>query len=132
MADSVVSGYLREVQADSSLGPLIVKGPAASGGAVPVTTTSSAALTSAGPVSVASSATVVTLKTANTARRQLTIYNESTQVLRVKRGSAASATDYSFQLAPLDYYEAPMPIYTGVLTGIWVAANGFAQVDEGV
>lgn len=132
MADSVVSGYLREVQADSSIGPLIVKGPAATGGAVTVTTTGGAALTSAGPVSVASSATVVTLKAANTARRQLTIFNESTQVLRVKRGSAASATDYSFQLAPLEYYEAPTPVYTGIYTGIWVAANGFAQVDEGV
>lgn len=132
MADSVVSGYLRTVQADSSIGPLVVTGPTASGGAVPVTTTGSAVLASAGPVSVASSATVVTLKAANTARRQLTIFNESTQVLRVKRGAAASATDYSFQLAPLDYYEMPTPIYTGILTGIWVAANGFAEIDEGI
>lgn len=132
MADSVVSGYLREAQADNSVGPLIVKGPAASGGAVTVTTTGSSALTSAGPVSVASSATVVTLRAANTSRRQLTIFNESTQVLRVKRGAAASATDYSFQLAPLGYYEMPTPIYTGILTGIWVAANGFAEVDEGI
>lgn len=80
---------------------------------------------------VASSASVVTLKTANSSRRSLKIFNESTAVLFIKDGAAASATDYSVQVAAGGYYEFPQPIYGGVVTGIWASANGAAQVTEG-
>lgn len=90
-------------------------------------------LTRAVVARVASSATVVTLKAdSGQSRRSLQIFNESTAILYVKHGSAASLTDYTLQIAPSGYYEAPQPIYRGIVTGIWAAANGAAQVTEGL
>jgi hypothetical protein len=89
-------------------------------------------LTSNTTARVASSATVVTLQAANAARRALKIFNESTSVLYVKDGSVASITDYSVQVQPGQGYEWPLPIYTGIVTGLWVSANGAAQLTEGV
>lgn len=78
---------------------------------------------------VTSSATAVTLLAANGSRNQATIYNESTQVLYVKFGTGASATDYTLPIAGGGYYEFPVR-YLGVVTGIWVSADGFAQMTE--
>lgn len=80
---------------------------------------------------VAASATVVTLLAANTSRRRVIIYNESTASLRIKLGSAASATDYTYRLGAGDTYESPTDwVYTGIVTGIWDSATGAAQVTE--
>lgn len=86
---------------------------------------------------VASSATVVTLKALNLDRMGLMIYNSSTSRLFIKFGAAASLTDYSFVLAPLDssavgdFWEHPQGyVYTGIVTGIWASANGSAQITE--
>jgi len=79
--------------------------------------------------SVASSATVVTLKAANTLRRGCTVYNNSTQILYVKLGSSASASSFTVKMQPDDYYEVPAK-YNGIITGIWAAANGAALVTE--
>lgn len=79
---------------------------------------------------VASSVSVVTLQAANTARRGWTVYNDSTAVLYVKFGAGASATSYVVQLAAGGYYEMAAPIFTGIITGIWAAANGNARVTE--
>lgn len=91
------------------------------------------ASTSATTDRVPSSATVVTLLTMNPLRNQAIIYNESTQTLKIKLGSGASATDYTLPIAggtPTGgYYELPVR-YTGIITGIWDLANGFAQITE--
>ena len=80
---------------------------------------------------VSASATAVTLLAANTNRRRVIIYNDSTAVLRVKLGSAASATDYTYRLGAGDTYESPTDwVYTGIVTGIWDSATGAAQVTE--
>lgn len=79
---------------------------------------------------VASSATVVTIKAANSGRRMLSIFNESTAILYLKYGATATVTDYTVQIAASAYYELPIPTYRGVLTGLWAAANGAAQVTE--
>jgi hypothetical protein len=78
---------------------------------------------------VASSATNVTLKALNAARRGLTIFNDSTQVLYLKLGATASTTSYTVKVASQGYYEVPSD-YTGIVDGIWAAANGFAYVTE--
>lgn len=83
----------------------------------------------AASTSVASSSTVVNLLAANTARKGATIYNESTAVLYVKFGAAASATSYTVQVAANAYYEIPFG-YTGLITGLWATANGNARVTE--
>jgi len=91
------------------------------------------ASTSAVTARVASSATAVTLLAMNPVRNQAIIYNESTQTLKIKLGSGASATDYTIPIAGGatvgGYYELPVR-YTGIITGIWDSANGFAQITE--
>ena len=78
---------------------------------------------------VASSATVVTLLAANTARLGATCYNESTVVLYLKLGATASITSYTVQMAASSYYEVPFG-YTGIITGLWASATGNARVGE--
>lgn len=80
---------------------------------------------------VASSATVVTIKAANSGRRTLSVFNESTAILYLKHGSTATTTDYTVQIGAGAFYELPQPCWRGILTGLWAAANGAAQVSEG-
>lgn len=85
--------------------------------------------TSATVTAVSSSTTVVTLAAANGNRRGLTIYNDSSKILFVKLGSAASQTDFSVKLSSQGYYEV-VANYTGIVTGLWSAVNGFGYVTE--
>lgn len=79
---------------------------------------------------VSSSASSVTVIAANDFARGRTVYNDSTAVLYLKFGATASTTSYTVQLAAGAYYEFPQPLYTGVVDGIWSAANGAARVTE--
>ena len=79
---------------------------------------------------VGSSDSAVTLKAANTSRRGLLVYNDSTANLFLKLGSGASSSSFTFKLEAGDYYELPRPMYTGIVTGIWSAVNGNALVTE--
>lgn len=78
---------------------------------------------------VVSSATNVTLLTANDNRIGATIYNDSTQSIYVKFGTTASNSSFTVLLATNTYYEVPAG-YTGRIDGIWVSANGNARVTE--
>jgi len=89
------------------------------------------AVSTATVTSVASSITVVTIAALNTARRAIAIYNNSTADLYLKYGATASTSSFSVRIPPSGYWEMPTrPTYTGVLTGIWSAANGAALVTE--
>ena len=79
---------------------------------------------------VASSATSVTVFSANGAAKGRAVWNDSTQVLYLKFGTTASATSYTVQLAAGAYYEFPQPIYAGRVDGIWASANGNARTTE--
>lgn len=79
---------------------------------------------------VASSATSVNLVPANSARKGLTIFNDSTQILRIKYGATASSTDFTVAIAAGGVFNMPTPIYGGQIDGIWAAANGFARITE--
>lgn len=79
---------------------------------------------------VASSASSVTLLSSNAARRGATIVNDSTAVLYAKFGATASATSYTYRLPAYSTLELPVPIYTGVIDGIWDSATGNARVTE--
>jgi hypothetical protein len=71
------------------------------------------------------------LQASNASRKGLMIFNDSTQILRVKFGATASATSYTVQIAPGWYWEMPVrPTYTGIVDGIWASANGNAYVTE--
>jgi len=80
--------------------------------------------------SVASSATNVTLIAANGAANGRAVFNESTAVLYLKFGSAASITSYTVQVAAQGYYEFPLPLYAGQVDGLWATANGAARITE--
>ena len=70
------------------------------------------------------------LLAANVNRRGATIFNDSTATLYVNFGATANATDN--HVVPLEskaYYEVPFA-YTGVISGIWSAANGNAHIYE--
>lgn len=96
-------------------------------GSMPVTNlvAASAALTQ-----VAGSATSVTVLASNTARRGAMVFNDSTAILFLAYAGTASATVHTVQIPPGGYWEAPVPVYTGALTGIWVTATGSARVTE--
>ena len=81
---------------------------------------------------VSRSSTVVTLKAANTSRKFLTLYNNSSGFVYVKLGSGASSSDFSIRMSGRSYYVLPSPIYTGIVTAIWVSAGaGEMLITEG-
>lgn len=95
---------------------------------VPVTATITKSTTGS-VTAVVSSATVVTLLASNSSRLGATIYNDSSKVLYLKLGTAASTTSYTTQMLPGAYYEIPTS-YSGIITGLWSAVNGNALVTE--
>lgn len=62
------------------------------------------------------------------------VHNNSTAVLYVKFGPAASLTDYTYRLVSMATLELPMhednSVWKGIITGIWASADGFAYVTE--
>jgi hypothetical protein len=74
---------------------------------------------------VASSASSVTLLSATAGRKKFVIYNDSTQILYVKYGTTASATDFTWYVGPGMTLEDEL--YTGRVDGIWASANGNAR-----
>jgi hypothetical protein len=78
---------------------------------------------------VASSATSVLLAAANAARVGTTIFNNSTQILYVRLGAAASAAAFSVKIAAGAYQELDYG-FKGPIYGLWAAANGDAQLEE--
>lgn len=83
---------------------------------------------SASVATVACSTTVATLLAAGAARRMIVITNATANTLFVKFGPNASSTDFTVRLAANGYYEMPVPVYGGVITGILDTGTGNAQV----
>lgn len=98
-------------------------------GSIDVNVLGSGSSSTATVTSVASSASNVTLLSANAARLGVSIYNDSTQVLYIKLGTTASSTSFTVQLTSNGVYEVPFN-YTGRIDGIWVSANGNARITE--
>lgn len=90
----------------------------------PLPTRESAAATAAVTVVAASQAAAgVTVLAANTNRKKMLIFNDSALVLYLKFGTAPSATSYSVRLATMSMYESALPVYTGIVTGVWAAGT---------
>ena len=68
---------------------------------------------------VASSATNVTLASANTARQNITLYNGADKSCYVKMGATATSSSFTVKMVTNSYYEALE--YTGIIDGIWEA-----------
>lgn len=92
-------------------------------------TVKQAAATTPSQASVVSSASNVTLLASNSSRRGATVFNDSTAVLYLKLGATATTSSYTVQVPSNGYYEVPFN-YSGIIDGIWSAANGNARVTE--
>lgn len=79
---------------------------------------------------VASTASDVTILSANPSRFGFSIINNSTAPLYVLNANATSSTtSFSVVLFSNGYFESPFG-YTGIVKGLWLAANGTANVTE--
>jgi len=77
------------------------------------------------------SASNIQLSAANPNREGWFVYNDSTVALYVSFGVSASTTSFTVKIAAQGFYEMPMPIYTGIINGIWDSnASGAARITE--
>ncbi len=80
---------------------------------------------------VADNAASVKLLSANSARLQASIANDSSAALYVALGVAATTTNYTARVLQWGLYELPLS-YTGEVYGIWAADpnDGAARITE--
>lgn len=73
-----------------------------------------------------------TLVASNTARRSVVIFNDAASILLIKEGAAAALDDFSHKVQPGT--SITIEGYTGILTGLWDAADGSgkARITERV
>lgn len=95
-----------------------------------VTFTRSAPANTGTLANVAGATSSTTLIAANTSRRTVIIYNDSTSDLYIKYGSAASSTSFTYYLPSLGTLSFDGSEYAGIVTGIWISATGNARVTE--
>jgi hypothetical protein len=83
--------------------------------------------------SVPSSTTTQILAAANTNRRSLTIFNNSTAILYVCFSETATQARAKVPIGAGGFYEMPTGVvYTGIVSGIWTDTNGNASIHEGI
>jgi hypothetical protein len=81
--------------------------------------------------SVASSSSSVTIISANANRRGISIANDSTQILRLSFNSPATTSNAFIVMQPGSFLLLDQQLIVGnAIYGIWVSANGTAQVTE--
>lgn len=96
---------------------------------VPVDLTIDVATTST-VTRVSSSLTNVVLVAANSNRKGLMLYNDSTADQYVKFGITATTTDFTVILTRKAFYEMSFPLYVGQIDVISSSTNGAIQVTE--
>ena len=85
----------------------------------------------AGPQRIAAAAVTTELAAANPERSGLTVYNESSAVLYLALAPTAGLAAYTVQIPGSAFYELQgVPLYRGIVSGIWAAGIGAAQVTE--
>lgn len=139
-------GYIYRLQTQTTIddgyshGPVAVKGPNQAAVAsdpalvVAVSPNNSFTINQARPSvntthSVAASLTNTTLLSSNGTRLGATVFNDSSAILYLKLGPAASLSDFTIKVFPLSYYEVPFG-FTGQIDGFWVTATGSARIGE--
>lgn len=76
--------------------------------------------------------TTTSLLAANPLRKTAILWNDSTAVVLIKFGPAASTTSFTWKIGPQSGYELPLPVYIGQITAVWESANGAMQITEEV
>lgn len=109
-------------------------GTSADGTLVNLGTNNDVTLNGAGTATLANindAATSATLQASNVNRKAWSCFNDSTQRLYIKFGATASTTSFNVRVEPGALYEMPLPVYTGIIDGIWAAdGTGAARVCE--
>lgn len=80
--------------------------------------------------SVSGTITSTTLLASNANRRQMIFFNDSSAVLYLKFGATASSTSFTVRLDKNQLYEAPNPVYSGIVDGVWASASGAVRITE--
>lgn len=127
---SASAGQIQHVRLDVGSGASESQITAANPLPITGTITSLTSVSTASLSNVSSSASSVTLLASNASRKGFACFNDSTQNLFIKFGATASSSSYTVRVAPTQYYEMPLPIYTGIIDGIWASANGSARITE--
>lgn len=83
----------------------------------------------AAETSVPSSTSSVPILVANAARRRVVIFNNSSKTLFLAFGAVA-VLNKGIPVPSMQVYSGPLNDYTGLISGIWSAANGTAEVTE--
>jgi hypothetical protein len=80
----------------------------------------------------ATSTLLVAVRSAAGAQREgMIVHNDSTSILYLKYGTAATTTSYTYKIPSDATWEMPQPIYQGIIHGIWSAdASGSARITE--
>jgi hypothetical protein len=84
--------------------------------------------TSAPTSSIAASITGTTLRNANTARKWVSMRNDSTATAYVAKGAVVNTSSVNVMPPQSTLY---FDDYNGIVTGVWEAANGFMRIEEG-
>lgn len=74
---------------------------------------------SATVTSVNSATSSTSILASNSSRKGVTIWNTDAYLLRIKYGTTASATSFTFLIEPGDGWIMPDKVYTGAIEGIW-------------
>lgn len=87
-----------------------------------------------GSFSVTADTVAKTLVPANASRQSLKMVNDATGILKIKYGTGASPTSFTWLLDPGDRWEMPqingVAEYTGIISGIWTQAGGAVRIQE--
>lgn len=79
---------------------------------------------------VSGSASSVLLLAANTARKGIIIFNDSSADLYISIGTTASATNFAVKLGAAGKYETVVFVPSQNIYGIWGSATGAARITE--
>jgi len=80
--------------------------------------------------SVTSSASSVVLLAANSSRSAVKLFNNSTSIAYIAYAATASSATFTLRMGQFSYYNLEVPIYSGILSAIWVSANGSMEITE--
>jgi len=118
------------VPTGTSANPLVVSQSDGAGGTVANSALPTVATASI-PTQVASLATTVQIVAANTARKGLLLVNTDANACKIKYGATASATSFTAIVPAGGQWEMPLPIFTGIIHGIWDAdGSGVMAITE--
>ncbi len=80
---------------------------------------------------VAGSATSVSILALNTARKGMTLYNDSSSAMYLAYAPSSSITAYTVKIPANNLFEMPAtPVYIGAMSALWDTATGNARITE--